>query len=301
MKVFNEKGSKERLFEMFQRVNKISLTEAYEDYNTPDNDLPSNSFTKNWSPEEFEAAKQNYINSGINLDFSNLSSDELETMMSDYEASLHENIETEVSQTPHLDNFQDQIDGGLADNKMPKEFNKEQLIKGLKVEMEHTDNPLIALEIAMDHLSEDDTYYGNNDEDPDQMAMVNAREDMNEDLGDDDEYTDNIKESIKNDLSRIRFSNNTIPKKIIGRNYTYVIVNESLRFYNIADSESDNPQLNYIVRYQVPEEGILVELIVLVDIEIVYDLNGYKFNTTLMIDSDYITIEMNNKSINYNN
>lgn len=55
--------------------------------------------------------------------------------------------------------FKDRIKGGLADRKQPTDFDEEELIKGIKVEMEHTDNMLIAKEIAMDHLMEDPFYY----------------------------------------------------------------------------------------------------------------------------------------------
>lgn len=53
----------------------------------------------------------------------------------------------------------DKIQGGLADEKTPMEFDPEQLIKGLEVEMEHTDDPMVAIEIAMDHLVENPEYY----------------------------------------------------------------------------------------------------------------------------------------------
>jgi len=53
----------------------------------------------------------------------------------------------------------DIIKGGLADKKNIKDFDKEELLKGAKVEMEHTTDPKIALEIAMDHLTEDPNYY----------------------------------------------------------------------------------------------------------------------------------------------
>lgn len=53
----------------------------------------------------------------------------------------------------------DQIPGGLADDKSPKDFDQEQLNAGIKVEMEHTDDEDIAREIAMDHLTEDKDYY----------------------------------------------------------------------------------------------------------------------------------------------
>ena len=36
---------------------------------------------------------------------------------------------------------------------------KKQLVKGVKVELEHTDNIKVAMEIAKDHLSEDPNYY----------------------------------------------------------------------------------------------------------------------------------------------
>lgn len=54
---------------------------------------------------------------------------------------------------------EDKLPGGLADKKKPKDFDQEQLSAGVKVEMEHTNDPKIAREIAMDHLTEDKDYY----------------------------------------------------------------------------------------------------------------------------------------------
>lgn len=51
------------------------------------------------------------------------------------------------------------LEGGLADNRLPEEFDSEQILKGMKVEMEHTNDPKIALEITMDHLVENPKYY----------------------------------------------------------------------------------------------------------------------------------------------
>ena len=48
------------------------------------------------------------------------------------------------------------------DHKYPNishSFINEQLIKGIKVEMEHTDNPEVARKIALDHLHENPFYY----------------------------------------------------------------------------------------------------------------------------------------------
>ena len=53
----------------------------------------------------------------------------------------------------------DRLPDGLADNRVPSDFCKEQLEKGILTEMEHTDDPDLALEIAMDHLTENDRYY----------------------------------------------------------------------------------------------------------------------------------------------
>jgi hypothetical protein len=52
----------------------------------------------------------------------------------------------------------DLIPGGIAD-KIKSNFDPKQLSKGIIVEMEHTDNPALAKEIAQDHLSEDSKYY----------------------------------------------------------------------------------------------------------------------------------------------
>ncbi len=41
----------------------------------------------------------------------------------------------------------------------PSKFDAKSLAKGMKVELEHTEDEEIALEIAMDHLSEDPDYY----------------------------------------------------------------------------------------------------------------------------------------------
>lgn len=52
-----------------------------------------------------------------------------------------------------------ELDGGLGDFKTDNEFDEEQLVKGIKVELEHTNSPYIAKEIAKDHLVQDPRYY----------------------------------------------------------------------------------------------------------------------------------------------
>lgn len=77
----------------------------------------------------------------------------------------------------------DYIRGGLADYVPLSHFNKKQLEKGIKVEMEHTNNPKIAREIATDHLQEFPLYYTN-------LAKMEA----------------GMKKDMKVDYSRIDFS-----------------------------------------------------------------------------------------------
>jgi hypothetical protein len=55
--------------------------------------------------------------------------------------------------------WKDKIPGGLADDKFPTDFDFDALDKGIKVELEHTKDRRMAMEIAMDHLSEDKSYY----------------------------------------------------------------------------------------------------------------------------------------------
>jgi hypothetical protein len=53
----------------------------------------------------------------------------------------------------------EQIPGGKAEGKSPMEFDLDQLSMGIDVEMEHTDDTMVAFEIAMDHLTEFPDYY----------------------------------------------------------------------------------------------------------------------------------------------
>lgn len=53
-----------------------------------------------------------------------------------------------------LKNHKDRIKGGLGDNLDPYTVPKEELLKGIEVELEHTDSPAEALEITLDHSAE---------------------------------------------------------------------------------------------------------------------------------------------------
>lgn len=53
----------------------------------------------------------------------------------------------------------DRLPGGKADDKEPEDFDPNEIKIGNSIEREHTSNPDIATEIAMDHLTEDPEYY----------------------------------------------------------------------------------------------------------------------------------------------
>lgn len=53
----------------------------------------------------------------------------------------------------------DKLPGGKADGEPDSSFHPKDLKKGERHEMEHTDSPSMAREIAKDHLKEDKAYY----------------------------------------------------------------------------------------------------------------------------------------------
>lgn len=71
----------------------------------------------------------------------------------------HWDKESKGKKLPERVSKSDKLKGGLADNKTNEDFPKDQLEIGKEVEMEHTNDPEIAEEIARDHLVEDKRYY----------------------------------------------------------------------------------------------------------------------------------------------
>jgi hypothetical protein len=55
--------------------------------------------------------------------------------------------------------FKEQIKGGFAAGKPITNYDLKQLLEGIKWEREHTNDNLLALEIAMDHLERISDYY----------------------------------------------------------------------------------------------------------------------------------------------
>lgn len=56
-------------------------------------------------------------------------------------------------------NFKDRLKGGRADGKPITNYNLKELLEGIRFEREHTDDNLLALEMAMDHLETIPDYY----------------------------------------------------------------------------------------------------------------------------------------------
>jgi hypothetical protein len=71
-------------------------------------------------------------------------------------AGIMVNVKTKKNFGGYTPNY---IKGGLADGVKPSQLNQEALAKGVSVELEHTNNPTLAREIATDHLVENHNYY----------------------------------------------------------------------------------------------------------------------------------------------
>jgi hypothetical protein len=56
-------------------------------------------------------------------------------------------------------NFKNALKGGRADGRAITRYDLKELMMGIKVELEHTTNKMLALEIATDHLEEYPDYY----------------------------------------------------------------------------------------------------------------------------------------------
>ena len=78
------------------------------------------------------------------------------------------------------------LQGGIGDGKSPLEFSAEQILKGMEVEKEHSSDPMAAIEIVLDHLSEDPEYYTEKDT-PEASAQFGASKDAD---GDDKDLED---------------------------------------------------------------------------------------------------------------
>lgn len=79
--------------------------------------------------------------------------------LSRYSKIFSEQQETPALDVSDVDDDGDKLEGGLGDESDVEDFDPDQIIKGIEVEMEHTKDPQVALEITMDHLRELPDYY----------------------------------------------------------------------------------------------------------------------------------------------
>jgi hypothetical protein len=121
------------------------------------------------SIEDVKQALVDYLNNigGLNVSGQDVQKFYQE-MISDFSPQIRENNDeienSEDDNVPALDvndvdNDGEQLEGGLGDNTSITMYDPEQILKGIGVEMEHTKDPDVALEISQDHLAELPQYY----------------------------------------------------------------------------------------------------------------------------------------------
>jgi hypothetical protein len=181
MRVYKKSGTKERLFEMFENVNKIKLNESFDSPKEKDEKYLDNTVgTEDSQVSKYDDGVRYPVEKELKVkdpSLEKLKGDDapIEECADcddpeDDQDIADENEPVNVGDTEPEDNdgegepamdagFEDEIEGGLADDNLPSDFDPEQIVKGIKVEMEHTSDPHQALEIAMDHLKEIPDYY----------------------------------------------------------------------------------------------------------------------------------------------
>jgi hypothetical protein len=86
--------------------------------------------------------------------------------------------------------YKDKIKGGRGDKKSPSDFAKDAIAKGTQIEMEHTDDPMLSVEIAVDHLSEFPEYY-------EELEKMEAKMKMQTEQNPSESFEKKIKRLIK--------------------------------------------------------------------------------------------------------
>lgn len=141
-----------------------------------------------------------------------------------------DNEDNEDNEVPALDvddvdNDGDKLEGGLGDNADVMQYDPQEVLKGIEVEMEHTKDPKIALEITMDHLEELPDYYTRLEK-----MEKRGKEDLNNNEFDDESSEKDLSIDI-NDLE----SDEELPNELAGH------VNDIKN----ADQELENTLLGF--------------------------------------------------------
>jgi hypothetical protein len=78
---------------------------------------------------------------------------EIRRSIEDYRKAIKDAYQVDIK------DFKDTLKGGYADGKPITKYDLTQLLEGIKWERQHTNDSLIALELAMDHLERIPDYY----------------------------------------------------------------------------------------------------------------------------------------------
>jgi hypothetical protein len=117
--------------------------------------------------------------------------------------------------------WKDKVRGGLAKNRKPSDFDLDDLASGADIQMEHTDDPEFAIDIAMDHLEEHPDYYD------DEIGLPAMERDLEDEDGeDDDDYEDDEYDNDDNNNYKPKNNNMTMEKRFTTKFSDFKKVNE---------------------------------------------------------------------------
>ena len=77
----------------------------------------------------------------------------VELKFEEYRKAIKDSYQVDIK------DFKDKIPGGMADGKAVTNYDLKEVLEGIKWEREHTNDSLLALEMAMDHLERIPDYY----------------------------------------------------------------------------------------------------------------------------------------------
>lgn len=126
----------------------------------------------------------------------------------------------------------DEVFGGLGDKQPDSKFDKDQLNKGVKVELEHTNNPDLAKEIVKDHLQESKDFKDGNG-----AKYYDKLEDME----------DEIKDELTRDAnSRLLFNLMRLANKFSDSNNikaSLLVLNKINKIEKISKKKNKEPKI----------------------------------------------------------
>jgi len=180
---------------------------------------------KKFKPKRQIPKKKKKPDSVVKLDEDEFQEPDFDTMgMEQDDMELDTQVDDIEQISQEKEEIGDMLSGGLGDSKSPNEFSPEQIKLGIKVEMEHTDDPMIAVEIALDHLMEDPEYYTRKD-DPEASAQDGAAKDAEEkpkhplaDILDDDDTAEDLSKTNtgRKGINRAIENNDELTDELLG-------------------------------------------------------------------------------------